>query len=278
MQKIEVNGVNIHYEIAGTGAPLVLIHGLMGSLSDLRLSIVPKLVDCFRVLTFDLRGHGESDMPPAGYTAADVAGDVVGLLDSQEIERAHIVGHSFGGAVALSVAAARPDRVVRLTVSDTVVRAFQPVLRVKDWVGWPLWRGRFQEKGIEIDEEGELDLQLFDNLRQLNNGSSPQNPRREQWSKLLASTSAKADFMDQAALTVEVISAIRSPIQAIFGELSICMPSLEGLRAHLPDLKSIVLPGAGHRFFMTEPKTVVQHIKAFHSAPAAEQSAGLKDP
>ncbi len=277
MPKLDVSGVNIHYETAGSGEPLVLIHGLMGALSDLQPKIVPQLTDRFTVLTFDLRGHGESDMPSSGYTSADIAGDVIALLNAEKIERAHIVGHSFGGAVALSVVTAYPDRVIRLTVSDSVVRAFQPVLKVKGWIGWPLWRGLLQKLDIEIDEDSEFDLQLFDTLRQRRKTPPQPDPRWEQWNKLLASTTARADFSALAGLTAEVISGIRLPTQAIYGELSVCMPSLEGLRAHLPGLEFVVLPGMGHRFPMTEPTTFVKHIKAFH-ARDTEQPAEAKEP
>src|SRR5579871_6752921 len=87
-----INGVEIHYEMAGSGPHLFLLHGLMGSLADWRPCVVPLLTDQFTVLTCDLRGHGDSDMPPSGYTSADMAADLAGLMDHVGAERADLVG------------------------------------------------------------------------------------------------------------------------------------------------------------------------------------------
>src|SRR3954447_19217005 len=102
MPKIALpSGVRLHHVQAGDGPDLVLIYGITGNLAVWHLQVVPLLWDHFRLTTYDLRGHGYSDMPPSGYTADDMAADLLELIDALEIERPSIVGHSFGADIAL---------------------------------------------------------------------------------------------------------------------------------------------------------------------------------
>jgi pimeloyl-ACP methyl ester carboxylesterase len=110
--------VNIPWESQGTGAPLLLVHGLgytrqgWGPLRGL-------LARRYRVLSFDNRGIGESEIPPGPYTVGELAGDVLQVLDEAGVARAHLLGVSLGGMVAQLVAAEHPDRVDRLVLVGT---------------------------------------------------------------------------------------------------------------------------------------------------------------
>ena len=98
------HGVHIHYELEGRGTPLLLVHGLTGSLESwIARGYVEALQDHYRVVLVDLRGHGRSDRPhdPGAYSSSSVAGDIVAVLDGLGIERAHYMGYSMGSAVAL---------------------------------------------------------------------------------------------------------------------------------------------------------------------------------
>ena len=94
MPMIEANGVNFHYLQAGSGPPLVMLHGLSGNLAVWHLGMVPLLQDSFRITTYDLRGHGKSSVPPSGYSTRDMAQDLVALMDALEIETADLLGHT----------------------------------------------------------------------------------------------------------------------------------------------------------------------------------------
>jgi pimeloyl-ACP methyl ester carboxylesterase len=99
---------------AGTGDPVVAIHGLGATKASL-LPTVAALADRFRVIALDLPGFGDSDKPlGASYDARFFARAVIALLDELGLERAHLVGNSLGGRVALEVALHAPDRVGRL--------------------------------------------------------------------------------------------------------------------------------------------------------------------
>ncbi|MGQ9523760.1 MAG: alpha/beta fold hydrolase [Armatimonadota bacterium] len=114
----EVNGVRIVYEDAGSGDPVVLIHGFPFSRRMWRLQL-PALQERFRVIAPDLRGHGESGVPPGPYSMGAMAGDVAALLDRLSIQKAVLVGLSMGGYVALAFCRRWPGRVSALVLADT---------------------------------------------------------------------------------------------------------------------------------------------------------------
>ncbi|RKN39112.1 alpha/beta fold hydrolase [Micromonospora endolithica] len=117
MAKIEVNGATLAYDEAGTGSPVVLLHA---GIADRRMwrGQLPALADRHRVIVPDLRGYGDSELPPTPFAHHD---DVVGLLDALGIERAALVGCSFGGAVAIDTALAHPDRITALALLGAAV-------------------------------------------------------------------------------------------------------------------------------------------------------------
>ena len=102
---------------AGNGRPLVLLHPLALS-GAVWGRFAERLADHFDVLAPDARGHGDAAWDGAPFTTADLAADVVALLDGLGIERAHVLGMSMGGSIAVELAAAYPGRVDRLVVAD----------------------------------------------------------------------------------------------------------------------------------------------------------------
>ncbi|MEU4336867.1 alpha/beta hydrolase [Micromonospora lupini] len=117
MHKITVNGALLAYDEAGTGSPVVLLHA---GIADRRMwrGVVPALAARHRVIVPDLRGYGDSELPPTPFAHHD---DVAGLLDALDLPRAALVGCSFGGSVAVDTALAHPDRVSALALFDTAV-------------------------------------------------------------------------------------------------------------------------------------------------------------
>jgi len=111
-------GVRIAYEVRGDGEPLVLVHGLAydragwGRLPDL-------LAERFRVVLLDNRGVGESDAPAGPYAVAQMADDVVAVLDDAGIERTNLFGVSLGGYIAQELVLAHPARVEKLILAST---------------------------------------------------------------------------------------------------------------------------------------------------------------
>lgn len=114
-QVFDSAGVKLRYIERGQGEPVVLIHGFSGSAETgwMFNGVLPALATEYRVIALDCRGHGGSDKPhePAKY-GAEMAEDVVRLLDHLRIERAHVVGYSMGGLITLKVALTHPQRVI----------------------------------------------------------------------------------------------------------------------------------------------------------------------
>src|SRR6267143_5160664 len=110
------NGVGIEFDVTGSGTPVVLLHGFPDT-RRLWRNQVPALADAgFRVIVPDLRGYGRSDKPAEvdAYNLLFLAGDVLGVLDAVGVERAHVVGHDWGAALAWGLGAMAGDRVDHL--------------------------------------------------------------------------------------------------------------------------------------------------------------------
>ena len=110
--------MKIAWEAHGDGPPLLLIQGL-GYPRWSWEPIVPGLAERYRVIAFDNRGIGESDKPPGPYTAREMAGDALQVLDEAGVGRAHVLGASLGGMIAQELVAAEPGRVDRLVLCCT---------------------------------------------------------------------------------------------------------------------------------------------------------------
>ncbi|HVF40381.1 MAG TPA: alpha/beta hydrolase, partial [Gemmatimonadaceae bacterium] len=105
-----VRDIDVHYEIAGQGEPVLLIHGL-GSRSEDWEEQVPAMAEHFRVITYDVRGHGRSSKPAGPYSVAESAADAAALLEALHVGPVHVVGLSMGGMIAFQLMADRPELV-----------------------------------------------------------------------------------------------------------------------------------------------------------------------
>lgn len=126
---VQSNSIRLHYlDRAGGDPAIVLLHGLTANAHAFDGLIAAGLSPHFRTIALDLRGRGLSDKPETGYSMADHAGDVIGVLDALGIERIVVGGHSFGGFLGFYLAAHYPDRVSKLIVMDAA-RAVHPRTR-----------------------------------------------------------------------------------------------------------------------------------------------------
>ncbi|MBV8513252.1 MAG: alpha/beta fold hydrolase, partial [Xanthobacteraceae bacterium] len=116
------DGCMLHVEREGRGAPLLLIAGLGGT-ADFWAPLRPLLRDEFELVLFDHRGTGRSDRPSGGYSVQRIAADALAIMDALRIERAHVVGHSTGGAVTQTLALDAADRVDHIVISASWARS-----------------------------------------------------------------------------------------------------------------------------------------------------------
>jgi 3-oxoadipate enol-lactonase len=115
-----VSAVEVSYTEDGpAGAPVVVLSNSLGATRGMWDLQVPALAERYRVITYDVRGHGDSPAPPGPYTLDDLVDDVAALLDDVGAERAHLIGVSLGGMTAMRMAVREPHRVHRLVLLCT---------------------------------------------------------------------------------------------------------------------------------------------------------------
>jgi pimeloyl-ACP methyl ester carboxylesterase len=262
--KIVLNGVGLNVRQVGNGPDIVLIHGLAANLAFWRPESVRLLAARYRLTIYDQRGHGYSDLPPAGYTIADMAADLGGLLDALGIDRAHLVGHSHGGAVALRHALDHPDRVASLTLADARIPSLQPFMHGSQSPRLQAWWRHFREAGFELADDADLELGILDAVddprwpelrRRLAGegfflpfeGLSGSRRGRERWRELIDRTTARREFRTRGPEAAE-IAGLRVPALAFYGEFSHCLESAEVLSGHIAGCRSVVCPEGGHFF------------------------------
>ena len=116
--EIEANGISINYEITGSGDCLVLIHGAGDNLNAW-YNQVPVFSQGYRVLTYDVRGHGQTELAEGDYSLDIWADDLYALLKALSIDRANILGFSMGGGIAATLAIKHPEVVKTLVLSNS---------------------------------------------------------------------------------------------------------------------------------------------------------------
>lgn len=270
MRKIHANGIHLHYLQIGRGPDVVMLHGLTGNLAIWHLKMGPMMRNDFRLTTYDLRGHGRSDMPSNGYTTQDMAKDLLGLMDGLGIERAHLVGHSLGADVSLHFALHHPDRVEKMVLIEAGIPALVNMRKDDSWEGWSYWAKMLEEfTGKSVPPERRNDIRYM--VRQsmevpIIYGPARGLPRKkEPILRLLDTTTVVADYEVVGDLTLENLATIPHPKLLVYDRLSPYLGTFDALRELLLNCTALLLPASRHRHFgpLEEPEQLVKHMKEF---------------
>ena len=269
------SGLTLHYQQIGDGPDVVMVHGITGNLAVWHLQLVPALSDRFRVLTYDLRGHGYSGTPPSGYTPDDMADDLLGLLDGLELERPALVGHSYGADITLYFAARHPDRVSQVVAIEPALPALEDLRAHDGWAGWRYWVAALERAGHQVPPERRTDLRYLihatiDLPKQWGPLQGlPRNPKP--LLRLLEQTTLPEDYRHVGSLTLDRIAQVETPVVLMCAEHSAFQDTFDYLREHLPDVHPIVLERTewGHFGPLEQPDAVAAHI-AERLAPVRE--------
>jgi pimeloyl-ACP methyl ester carboxylesterase len=275
---VEVGDIRMHVAEAGTGKPLVLLHGWPQNWWQWR-RLVPLLADRFRLICPDTRGFGWSDAPASGYDKEAIADDVLGLLDALELRRTCMIGHDVGGFVGFLVCLKAPERIERylsLNTGHPFVRPTPSALATlwRFWY-WPLlgapllgpWlvrRGAFQPllgRWFTADRAGwsAEDAALFE--------ACLAEPARA-----LASSKNYRTYMlkDSPAVLLGKYRSqrLRVPTRMLHGlEDRILRPAfLAGYEPFADDMTIELVPGAGHFIAEEAPQLVAQQALEFFDA------------
>jgi 3-oxoadipate enol-lactonase len=255
MPEVEANGTRLFYQQSGTGPDVVLLHAVTSNQAIWLFSgLMDALAADYRVTTFDLRGHGQSDRPRTGYTSADMAADFAALHAALGLRPAALLGHSFGGVTAIHAAALYPQAVAGVILSDS----FFPGLRhIEPNFGkmalWAEVREKFALVGVNLGEtvdfaelfrecaglDAERMLALEAIYGTFGRGWVRHLPR-------LAETTCGTDVMEVAGLTAEVLAGVRQPVAALYDEFSPFLVTSRWLDENLPDCTAEMIPGAKH--------------------------------
>src|SRR3954470_1779649 len=159
MPKLNRDGVNIHYEVHGSGPPLLLTHGY-SSTSAMWQGQVAALSKHHKLVLWDMRGHGRSDYPadPVAYSEALTVADMAALLDEVGASTAIVGGLSLGGYISLAFYRTHPERVRALLIIDT-----GPGFRKDD--ARDAWNKRAHDTGDRFEREGLAVLQSLSRER-----------------------------------------------------------------------------------------------------------------
>ena len=139
----EVNGVKLHYLVAGSGDPVILVHGYAET-SHMWLPLIKELQKTHLVIAPDLRGFGDSGMPESNYTKAVMAQDIHALAQQLKLGKVRIVGHDIGLMVAYAYAAQYPSEVDRIALMDAFLPGVGDWQQV--WLLRDLWHFHFYGK------------------------------------------------------------------------------------------------------------------------------------
>ncbi|MCE8019105.1 alpha/beta fold hydrolase [Halomonas sp. MCCC 1A11036] len=257
--------VELNYQdTGGEGTPLVVVHGLLGSADNWR-SHVKQWQALRRVVAVDLRNHGRS--PHAdGMSYREMAEDLLALLDRLHIDRAHLLGHSMGGKVVISLARLAPERVASLIVADIAPQAYGhghdavfAGLRNLER-GRPGNRREADELLAEHVEERATRLFLATNLERGENGGLTLRLGLDQIE------AGYTDIMQAPAGK----GAFEGPTLVLRGGRSHYVPdsALPGLREALPQARLVTLEEAGHWLHAEQPEAFQSAVNDFLAAQA----------
>lgn len=238
--KVRANGIDLHYEVSGSGPWLALSHSLCCDVSMWQPQLAA-LEKHFTVLRFDTRGHGGTDAPAGAYTFDQLADDVLGLLDALKIGRTHFCGLSMGGMIGQHLALKAPDRIDRLVLADTTSR--MPAEAA------PLWAERIRiagEKGTGALVESTLARWFTETWR----AAHPEV--MEKIGGLIRATPA-AGYIGCAHAIARIdvtdrLDGIKAPTLVIVGRDDVGTPPAmaEAIAAAIPGARLAVIPEASH--------------------------------
>jgi pimeloyl-ACP methyl ester carboxylesterase len=252
--------MRVHFERAGAGSPLLLLHGIGSSSRSFRHQM-DTLSDAYDVIAWDAPGYGRSEDPAVPFTLEDLADEAVGLLDDLSIDRAHVLGVSLGGVIGQLMYHRHPARVRSLILADTTPGGGAlPEPTRSDRVRQRLEslerlgpRGMAEQRAPQLarpDASPELIAELVEIMAEVR----PAGYR------------PAAIALGQTDLT-SVLGQIRAPTLVVHGECDRVVPlsTARELSAAIPGARLVVIPDAGHVANQEQPDAFNAAVRDFLS-------------
>jgi pimeloyl-ACP methyl ester carboxylesterase len=253
------DGTRLYWEESGTGSPLLLIQGL-GWSAEMWYSLVPELEGGFRVIRYDGRGIGRSDVPPGPYSIELMADDAVAVLRAAGLERAHVLGVSLGGIVAQEVALRHPDAVTSLILGCTHPGGAETV-----WPDPAVMEVLKRRADMPFDEAVRAAVQYA-----YSEGCDPAVIEQDMRRRLDLPTSPvgyQGQLLGGLGYqgTLPRLKGLAVPALVFTGDADQMVPPQNSttLADAIPDSATVLIPGAGHVVFTEQPQAVATAVRDF---------------
>lgn len=250
--RVEVNGMQMYYEVSGDGEPLIVLHGAYMNIPSMG-AIIPKLAGHYRVHALELQGHGRTTDIDRPITYPQLADDVAAFMDAVKLGKANVFGYSMGAVVGLQLAIRHPQKVNRLVAASVSYDAEG-------------WQPEFREFIPQMTVEMFLDMPFAEEYRRLapNPDGFPELVR-----KLIALEREPMAWADE-------VKALKTPVLIITGdadvttlEHSVAMFRLLGgggpgdMGKPLAASRLAVLPATSHTAIINQPDLLLAFIRPF---------------
>ncbi|MGL4963595.1 MAG: alpha/beta fold hydrolase [Inquilinus sp.] len=167
--RVEVSGMQVYYEVSGSGDPLVVLHGAYMNIPSMG-AIIPKLAETHKVYAFEFQGHGRTTDIDRPITYPALADDAAAFMDAVGLQKADVFGYSMGAAAALQLAIRHPDKVNKLVAASVAYdaqgwqpafREFIPQMTVEMFVDMPVFAEAYRKLAANPDGFPELVRKLI---------------------------------------------------------------------------------------------------------------------
>ena len=247
--RVDVNGMQMYYEVSGEGTPLVVLHGAYMDIPSMG-AIIPKLAETHKVYALEFQGHGRTTDIDRPITYQNLADDVAAFMDAVGLEKADVFGYSMGAGAGLQFAIRHPDRINKLVAASVAY----------DLEGW---QPAFRDFIPQMTVEGFLQMPYFKKL----------NEERENFPALIA----KLIQLEKEPMAWEAdVKALKLPVLIIAGdadvstlEHNVAMFRLLGggvmgdMGQPLPASRLAVMPATAHTAVITQPDMLHAFIEPF---------------
>ncbi len=244
---IEINNLKIAYQVDGKGTPVILLHGWGAEANTFRY-LYDRLLATHQIYALDLPGFGLSETPPNAWDASDYAKLLTIFIDKLNIDKAHLIGHSYGGRISIVLAAEEPEKVDKLILVDSA--GIIPPRTIKYY-----FRIGVAKMGRLIRYCGPPGKQLADSI---------------------ANRVGSKDYQEAGAMRATLVKSvnqnlrpllpkIQAPTLLIWGEKDTDTPVSFGkiMQDEIPNAELIILKDAGHFSFLDQPEQFYQTVEPF---------------
>jgi pimeloyl-ACP methyl ester carboxylesterase len=264
INRAQLNGADIEYDVRGSGEPVVFIHGAV--LSDGFLPVIEQagIAENFRIVNYRRRGYAGSSRAPAGMTMQGWAGDCIALLNHLGIASAHVAGHSFGAGIALQMAIDAPTRVRKLALLEPPLLSLVPS-------GGPFteWAASVREIYDSGDKTAATDMVLAgaygQDYRRFTDGALPAGAFYRAISDIDTYFQVELGAMQRWNISTEGLKDIKRPVLSMRGSdtLPVFFEGADLLEQWIPEIDTVSIPCAGHDLPGRNPAAVASGLVEF---------------